>query len=374
MISHIKTYRIVLETIGPVYIGSGASYGKKETIFYKYKDIANVYVPNSNKMYQWMIDNELQDSYQEFVLSGYLDFGMWLKNNGYKYQDYKQWIAYSLDAKDADIESKEKKEILEFMKDPYNKPYIPGSSLKGALRTVLLGSDIIERKERDSRYQSIERKVKATQFQKRPTYLREESAELENLTFRKRKLEGTRETDAVNDIMAGIRISDSKPLTCQELILCKKIDVKPNGDSGSLNILRECIRPGTKIEFELGIDTTITTITVEDIRKAINTFLECYNCNFDSKFKTSDNFRKDVIYLGGGCGYVSKSVVYPLLGNDGIKEVGKILEATLSDKAKEEHGHGNDVELGASPHTMKKTMYQGEMVSFGPCRITFEEV
>ena len=33
-------------------------------------------------------------------------------------------------------------EVLSFVKDSYNLPYVPGSSLKGMLRTILLENDI----------------------------------------------------------------------------------------------------------------------------------------------------------------------------------------------------------------------------------------
>ena len=50
--------------------------------------------------------------------------------------------------------------------------------------------------------------------------------------------------------MAGLRISDSKPISADCLILCRKKDKMPNGTVKELNILRECIRPGTKLEFD----------------------------------------------------------------------------------------------------------------------------
>ena len=35
-------------------------------------------------------------------------------------------------------------QIMNFMRDPYGNPYIPGSSIKGMLRTILLAADIMK--------------------------------------------------------------------------------------------------------------------------------------------------------------------------------------------------------------------------------------
>ena len=43
--------------------------------------------------------------------------------------------------------AEEQKEILTSVKDAYGCPYVPGSSLKGALRTVLLGAVVIRKNE-----------------------------------------------------------------------------------------------------------------------------------------------------------------------------------------------------------------------------------
>lgn len=65
----------------------------------------------------------------------YLD--TWLRQHGYSDADYIRWEQYSLEAGDA-FENERPKEIQAFVKDAYGKPYIPGSSIKGMLRTALI--------------------------------------------------------------------------------------------------------------------------------------------------------------------------------------------------------------------------------------------
>lgn len=369
MKSHIKTYQIVLETLGPVFIGSGMSLGKKETIF----DLVEkkVYVPNMHIMYQWLLKRKLGKSYEEFMLGNYSDFGMWLSKNKVKKSEYLSWIAYELDATDADLEVREKKEIMCFVKDAYQMPYIPGSSLKGALRTILIGNHLIENQ---SKFANVAYSVKKAQFQKRTNYLVRESKQVEHSILRKRNLEETKWDDALNDELAGIRISDSKPLACKDLTLCKKVDIAPNGVENKINILRECIKPGTRVYFDLSIDETVTQLTPTEILNAIENFLQYYNQVFDNRFKTGDNYTGSVLYLGGGSGFVSKTVLYPLLGRNAVGDVSRIIDATLPSKMKREHNHSGDASAGVSPHMIKKTIMHNKRVSFGPCKIEIKEI
>lgn len=78
--------------------------------------------------------------------------------------------------------------------------------------------------------------------------------------------------NAVQDVMKGMIISDSKPLKISDLTLCQKIDVDTSGKRTRIQMLRECIKPGTKIEFELTVDESINTYYDETILDAINHF------------------------------------------------------------------------------------------------------
>ena len=368
MKNHLKTYIITLETLGPLFIGSGTSIGKKESIFQMREK--KVYVPNMILMYKWLIKNGMQKKYEEFILSYYNDFGKWLNDNDITKEVYMPWISYALDATDADLDTKEKKEILCFVKDSYGKPYIPGSSLKGAIRTILLGDNIINH---NGKYVGVGQDVKKAEFKNRKGYLAREFQQLEQKVFRTRALPDTKPNDATNDILVGVRIGDSQPLSCEDLILCKKLDINPKGVEKKLNVLRECVKPKTKIYFDLTIDTTIIELEPKDILKAVGSFLNHYNKSFDNRFESKDNYIGNMIYLGGGSGFVSKTVIYPLLGTEAVGTVSKVIDATLGMKAKKEHNHKNDISLGVSPHMIKKTIYKNKKVSFGSCKINIEE-
>lgn len=369
MSDYLKTYRIKLTTLGPLYIGSGRSVGKKE---YIYDRIAKkVYIPDQQKMYGWLIQNGYQAQFMEFMLQEKVPkegFTAWLRQNRIDARVWKEWIAYTLDSSDAVDNDHAKIEIQACMKDAYGMVYVPGSSLKGAIRTALMGSALYRNR---GKLQLEAKKVIDAPFSGRTNYLSREERSLSERVFHTAGRKENRK-DMVNDCMAGIRISDSGPLDTDCLILCRKKDELPNGNGKSLNVLRECIRPQTEIVFDLTIDSTLYKGDAETILRAIFQFGKCYTECFGSKFRSGDVLGKGMLYLGGGCGYASKTVTYPLFGGNGVKTVSRIIDATLPYKIKGQHKHYKDVELGVSPHTIKKTTYKGKKYSFGLCQLEIE--
>lgn len=94
-------------------------------------------------MYYFLQKNNLAEEYEKFMLNDKSkDLGYWLREHKIKNEDINKWTKYELDCGDAIFENK-KMEIIPFIKDAYDKPYIPGSSIKGMLRTILLCYDIL---------------------------------------------------------------------------------------------------------------------------------------------------------------------------------------------------------------------------------------
>ena len=130
-----------------------------------------------------------------------------------------------------------------FQKDPYGRPYIPGSSLKGALRTIVLGNKICSNLKN---YEEDRRRICAAKYWHRASYLSKEMADLERRAFSSEK--------GKKNSMCGLRISDSKPLSVKNLTLCQKVDVDVKGKENDLPIVRECLKPGTEVQFTMTID------------------------------------------------------------------------------------------------------------------------
>ena len=61
-----------------------------------------------------------------------------LRENKVKVEDYQQFADYEIYDVNEIIENRSLKGIQQFVKDNMGYPYIPGSSLKGAIRTAIL--------------------------------------------------------------------------------------------------------------------------------------------------------------------------------------------------------------------------------------------
>lgn len=85
---------------------------------------------------------------------------------------------------------------------------------------------------------------------KRPSQMLEQ-------TFHTLEKEKVKKENAVCDELSGLRISDSRPLYVQDLILCQKIDKGMDGNNQILPIFRECLKPEIKIYFDMTIDESI---------------------------------------------------------------------------------------------------------------------
>lgn len=372
----LETYKVKLTAIGPISIGSGSVISKKECIYDKNKDV--VYVMDIDKMFADILKMRKEQEFEKFLLSrDSLD--MWFRSKNITKEQYSKWIAYTLWAGDAVTEEKTIKEISTFVKDPYGQPYIPGSSLKGAIRTAILGATAKLRIEKEQTgqspnktYTTIQRNIARVNVQKAKDYkeldkcMDELSVEIFNALRRKDEdQKPVKKENAVNDFMSGIIISDSKPLTCNDLVLCQKEDKKVDGTKNKI-MLRECIKPGTVIEFELTIDTNVSKASIGAINGCIKNFIKSYYDTYMYKFEKTNKFADNTIFVGAGTGYPTKTVMYQVLGRDGVKQVANVITAKAP-----KHGHNKDARLGISPHTRKVTTYKGMEYDMGECEIKF---
>lgn len=378
----LHNYTITLAAKGPVFVGSGQTVSKKDTLWLYKED--KVYILDPKKMYNGLKEKGLLPEYQKYLLDhkqkNFIDF---INNNSDKLdlRICKSWAAYTVSGELGRINSAKGKRnmynIDTFMKDPYGCPYIPGSSLKGALRTVITGARIISDRGRfsDKKYKiETEKMIK----RERKKYLLHTERGISQSLFYTLKRDREKLHNAVNDVFSGMRISDSKPLSTDDLIICGKYDVNTNGEGKSLPLRRECIKPGTKIEFTMEIDEEMMQISGDEILSCTDMFYADYYDGFLSAFPKIDNTNGTeghVLLIGGGAGYASKTTVYPLYdkfdseGNksndDAVKAVQNVMVNTAGF-----HKHGNDLAYhGVSPRVRKCAKIGSDVYDMGLCEI-----
>lgn len=361
----LKHYEVRLTTIGPVYVGNGKEYGKKEYIL----ENGYIYVPDQARFWDFLEERGLVEDYEDYLVNQKMDLGVWLASKKIYQKNYDEFTLTKYECGKLD----KRHQILPFIKDPYGMPYIPGSSLKGMLRTALLAYDI---KQNPSKFRFLKNEIDTEIEKSRPKnrrLLNSQASKLERVSLESK-------IDVSNDKaflkkMSGIIVGDSQPMENNCLGLYKKIDVDDTGKRNELPIYRESIKPGTEIVFSLTIDSSRSEydIDIQRIKESLKLFSEYYYQSYLSKFAGTLKPADDNIWIGGGVGFVDKTVIYSLLQDDVPKEkrfANKAVEATkeiLSNQFPGKHNRDFDV----SPHVLKLA---NDNHQFGQCKIVFTEV
>ena len=359
MEDYLKHYNISLKTLGPIHVGNGRKIVKKEYLFLD--NNSKIAVLDSVKLYEYLKTKEKERYFEKYLLDNNKDsLRKWLNDNKIRQDEIKRCFRYEIDCGDLKFE-KGKKEIKECIKDAYFMPYIPGSSIKGALRTILLIHDIIKeknkyRKAADEIYQQLKRNKNAQ--------LSRQTGEIESNAFRTLNRPNTKPEDVVNDIFQGVIISDSEPINIEDIILCQKKDVATDGKINNLPIFCESIKPGTEIRFSMTIDTKVCNFDTNYIKDSIETYSDIYNDFFANKYNNNYCIGNDSFFLGGGSGFATKTIDYALFGEDGVDVVCEILSQKFRKISR-----NTDRKKGVSPRMMKTTSYGGKQYQMGLCRL-----
>lgn len=367
----LKHYKMKITVLSPMYIGNGEKIGKKEYIYLPWDN--TVIIPDVRLLLGEIQKKHLDRQYADYMLRNNRDeLGNWLKKQGFQRQDYKRFQKYTLDAGDTLQEpgvqrDRRTREILSFIKDPYGMPFVPGSSIKGMIRTALLAYEIMKA---PSRYAGIKRKIQSSaslREKNKMKYLNRETQELETQAFHTRKKNVKNPGDAVNCNLSGLIVSDSRPISPKNLVLSQKIDYTLDKKEKPLPIFREALIPGTEIYFDITIDEEDCPYTLEQILEALDIFQR--NCwqYFYSRFGRGMK-QEGIVWLGGGCGFLSKTILYEMFGKDAVSVVDQVFQNTLG-KNYGIHKHNRDKSLRIAPHVCKCTRYQGELYDMGMGRI-----
>lgn len=372
MASFLKKYNVELKTVGPVFIGSGKIINKKEAIFKK----ASVIIIDTQKMFKYLCDKRLLDKYQDYMLDDRMDLATFLKNNSIDEAVYSKWDVKELslgDTKDTSKGDVKSKGISSFIRDGNGRVYVPGSSLKGMLRTILTGAYIIKnsdcgvaKKLDDSKWRLGNRPYRGNMEKEYKATMDDIEAQLFHKKLfsdpdGKNKLE-----NKINDSLRGFMVSDSEYILDEDMCVCQKIDIGLNGKERTIPLYRECIKPGVSIKFSITVDSTFCDYDKKSIIEAIGLF---YNDNYWKKVSRQFEKVAPVIkdrytcFLGGGAGFESKTVIYPSFERaKAVDFTSDILSVLFPDV-------NHDADREVSPRVVKCTYYKNNKYLFGACKL-----
>lgn len=356
---YLQVFDLTLKVLAPLFIGNGKTIMKK---FYIYHGGA-VSVLDEEAFFSLLYKKQLIDKYEAFMLYPGEDLYTFLTDTcGLRSSDWQAAVRYTVDASASLDERRRPMDIHCFVRNAAGLAFIPGSSVKGALRTVIL-QDLI-------RNETSERKLSFPSFREKHGLIPE--CDYLHTLHLKKDARGYKKEDPVNSVLRGISVSDSMPISNQCMMLAVKNDIGTDGTVGRLNVCRECVQPGTEIRMKLTLDQHILkgSITRTTLLDAIERYFDFYYNTYMMQFDAFDHEYdfSDVnngIFLGGGVGFFSKSLLYPYLGfKSALQKTAEFLQDDFP-----KHKHTNDIRLGISPRKLKYTEYNGWYYPFGLCEV-----
>ena len=342
---HLQVFDLILTTRSPLCVTSGVRYQKNEYLF----DPATkrVSILDRDAFIELLARRDLVDAYERFILRGGALYRFLREECRLTEREIGGIVRYSLSAADALAGGRPLMEIQAFQRDPAGWAYLPGSSIKGALRTAYLLHCIL-----------------ADQGRREGPV---EEGRYMNLPEKNEKRGG----GAVNDLFRGVRVSDSLPLGEEAMILAGKTDVSTDGSTNSINICRECLRPGEKVRFRLTLDQSLLAhridreLLLQCVAEFSRYYRETYLVHFRRPQNDSGETYQNCLLLGAGAGFFSKTVVYPYYGEQRALS----RTADLMQKKFRQGRHGQDERIGISPHTMKYAKWGGKLYPMGVCGV-----
>ena len=297
MKTEYKTFQFSLLAMAPIHIGNGEKYTSREFIY----ENGYFYFPDMGKFYNRMVEKGYDQKFERFLqetkpnarnnrLISFLEDNRISDRNfgGYRI------IETELETNNNYLRGGALNQVSKFIRDPFGNPYIPGSSLKGAIRTILMNTN--------------------------PDWNNE------NVVKDKKENKslipwGAKKGQNYDDLFNTIRVSDSKPFRNDSLILVQKWDHKATPPLAKpLPLYREAIAPLTKINFTITTTTKEAGILMEELGQRAQAFYKEYKNFFLSDFpenKIQPNIQYP-IYLGAGSGAWTKTIFKQ--ANDILKE------------------------------------------------------
>lgn len=313
----VRRYILNITAVGPIHIGNGMRYGKKD-YFASGNDLA---VLDARKFASQM-DAEQMGRYCAFLEDSSDRGGLqgFLKRNPDLAKIADRSVAYRINSPLATARrgSVQYHDVWEFVKDPYGNPYIPGSSIKGMLRTAILFSILSEEEEYRALFEGAHLYGKGRQ--------RADRAIVKKALWKERP--DSCNQDIVNDVLKYLSVADSSPLSVEDLVFVKKYDLFSKDDpadhkldmgnltlreGNELDVYRECLRPGTSISVEVALDDRIDAylntpvLDEKGLCEIIQKQFDFYSERFLSHFERGKEESPASNSSDGRCQYVIQS-------------------------------------------------------------------
>lgn len=383
-----------LTCIAPVHVGSGQKLKSFEYLYDRRKD--EVAFLNESKWIDLLAQHDLMDTFADAVMSGAFlrqSIREWLLDHQIKEGELRSIILRR--AASAPLITKERgrtklNDIVAQTTLADGRPYIPGSTIKGALRTGMLYHAIRRDPARfRSIWQEILRSLREPLRDQKKTSDRMMSRVEQTILHTLQLSDAVKAGDAVSSAMRGLRVSDALG-TVRDTVVLQKVDAttkkKRQGENVSeLPLFRECIPAGAKLRFAVTADFSMLETTglrsldeaLAGVRAYTADGLRLQEKVFGKKSPALFAAAKNAdALLGGGTGFLSKTLVYALAGSDEEAHtfIASYLDAAFQTRNRQTrrrepaHRH-KELDEKISPRTLKRAVMGQDDWIMGLCSI-----
>lgn len=225
----LQCFDLTLTTQGLLHIGDGKVIPKK---FYMLNGNTISYI-DEERLFALLLRRNQLERFEAYCLGADTDLGRFFKSIALSPAEQHALVRCTFRSADALDENHSCKEIRPFIRNTANQVYVPGSSIKGALRTALLFSMI---QQDGSKKAPLDWQKPRGAFEAR--YLHQLYPQIERDTPQK-------------DLLRGLSVSDSQVIADSAMCLSCKCDASVSGAVRKLPVCRECIAPGQLIHTTL---------------------------------------------------------------------------------------------------------------------------
>lgn len=368
--SNIIKCKMKLEVLTPLHIG-GADYksklDKKEYVFDK--DKGTLTLIDSEKFISFLIKKNLFDDYI-FYIQKNLSSKKYEQDKNIKlidflksrdiYKNIEEFRKKTLTKIDAEIE--EMNDIKLMLRNLQGKPYIPGTSIKGALVNFLLVNYIINHRDKFKieRNKILEIAKKANNdydIKKAKNEIKRIVNEIEKSII----YEDNKELEKSKRF--GISVSDTYSYSNTRTNFYGDIDEKRDKSKEekeqSIPVYREYIMANSIFDFDITLDIDLiekSKLKIKTINDLVEALENTTNFLVNKILKDENSSQIENLILGANTGFLQKTIVYSLFEKeeDRLEVVKKLLHLKKDDKIKD---HLNDK---FSPRVLNRIKISGK--------------
>ncbi|MDO4203406.1 MAG: type III-A CRISPR-associated RAMP protein Csm5 [Selenomonadaceae bacterium] len=391
---YLEAKQYVITCISPVYIGSGEVLKQWDYIYNKNKGI--IYFLDKPQWIDLLSSRGLMEEFIEFVgrpgkLTS-MNIPKWLTDRKISWEEIKSRASRVVAAPRSVMYDEKKKDTLNDLQKGITladgRLYIPGSSVKGMLRTGILYKYLKEHPDLRRRLaadvkRALENVAKTQQQKERKRLKKDVKRALENVA---KTLENEVNTlaytgsGAAKSSLKGLLVSDAMPTEKASSVVAVRRDASTlkerNGEIqlGGMPICCECLAPDTEYSLtvtmdkrmmaEMGIGSLdeIMASAREYLRETVAIQQPVFGRDYSRQFKEAET--ADFI-LGGGTGFHHTSLWMFLF--DDREEAMRLLRDYLEIACKKHHHRDLDREI--SPRTLKLVESGSGLQLMGLCSI-----